>query len=259
MSRNAWLLLLPTVALFAGCDSSTEPKAECIATVYTIGSVVDGTLASDDCRYLETNQYADYYEIIKTTAGDLSVTLESGTRRMGVAIMDETGLIVDERFASPGVSVSASGNDLPPGTYYAIVTAFNGGETGSYTMSSSTTEPGDPAPFFGCPTSQPYTIGSSVNGTLSNTGCFSDLGQNFNLYSFTLVATRTITITLEAGQTSDPFIYLFDEDGSVRATRDLNEEGLPEQLLVILPPGTYYIGASDYRYGAANAYTLRSQ
>jgi hypothetical protein len=252
-------LLMLTATLLPGCDGSTDPQNECNSIPYTIGAEVNGSLTTDDCPSFDGEQFADFYEIITTAAGPISITLEQGSRRMGVAILDEDGVIVDLRFANPGVAVSAFGDDLPAGTYFGVVTAFNIGETGTYTMSTSTTDPAPPEPLFGCEASQPYTLGTTVTGTLTNLGCLSDAGQNFNLYDFTVASGGTITFTLEAAGQADPYIYLFDEEGNVIAFRDVGGPGADEQLTRVLSPGNYFIGASDFQYGATSGYTLRSQ
>jgi hypothetical protein len=253
-------LVTLAAALLTGCDdSSTEPRTECPAVLHVVGTTVQGTLDSGDCSWLTDNQYADFYDIVTTASGPLNITLQEANTRMGVAIVGETGRVWDERYAAPGTPVSAFQGSLPAGRYFAVVIGYISGQTGSYTINSSTAVRGAAVPLFGCETSDLYVIGEITSGTLGNAGCLSDVGQNFNLHEFTVATTRTVTFRLEAPRGRDAFIYLFDEAGTVLATRDDGGVNAVETLVRTLQPGTYYVGASDYLFGATGSYVLSSQ
>lgn len=114
-----------------------------------------------------------------------------------------------------------------------------------------------PAPFFGCTDAQSYSIGSTVNGTLTASDCATPQGRRFDRYDFTLTIAASVTIDLVSS--FDTYLYLFDADGQVIAQDDDGGVGYNSRLAIYLQAGTYSIGASSYGEGATGRYTLSSR
>ncbi len=142
---------------------------------------------------------------------------------------------------------------------------FRAGPTpGNNTITASV--PGVPAATFMiastamsvCSGITDYTLGASINGTLSSSDCknYYDIGPPYlyyylDAYRVTLAQTTVAEVTLSASYS--PTIR------TATATRHLRSAGgSPAIVRLILPPGTHYVGATSSSQAISGSYTLSS-
>lgn len=108
----------------------------------------------------------------------------------------------------------------------------------------------------------PYSFGTSVTGELTNDDCRrppnvanSLTGRHIDYYSASSTVQRTLQFDLTGPM--DVYLWQFDGNRNPLAFDDDAGEGLNSQMRVIVAPGEYLIGASNYN-GVLGPYTLAS-
>jgi serine protease Do len=247
---------------YALSSSFTLPPAFGCATVtpYTIGATVTGALSQSDCLAPESELFADVFRFAQNAPGPVAISVEpaAGTVIAGLLILSGAGEeVMSAEYGLPGSPAIVGGN-LPAGNYLVAVIGSEVGQTGGYTITSSRTLPPPPPPFLGCTTSQPYTLGGNVAGSLATSDCLVDNGYYMDRYDFTLTEARSVTIDLASGQ-FDTFLLLFDAAGQVIAANDDAFGGTFDSRVTInLAPGSYAIGATSFFGRTTGAYSLSS-
>jgi hypothetical protein len=158
-----------------------------------------------------------------------------------------TGRPVEWRSANENIAmVSATGllTGVAPGT--VGITATIGGERDTQTFEVV-------AP---CPV-QAYTLGTTVNGTLTSTDCTFQDGTYVDYYGLTLANPREVTITLRSTQ-FDAYLVLFSATSEVIEEDDDDGGGNDARIVRTLAPGTYYIAANSFTL-ETGGYTLTTQ
>jgi hypothetical protein len=132
---------------------------------------------------------------------------------------------------------------------------------------SDSTEPSAER-FNGCAVT-PYTIGSSVSGSLGAGDCtFNHDGETKYLdqFGFSVTATRTITIDMVATGELDSYLVVWNRaTGAIVAEDDDGGTGWNARLTRSFEPGNYVIGATSYDayndpdWPGVGNYTLSSQ
>jgi hypothetical protein len=119
-----------------------------------------------------------------------------------------------------------------------------------------------------CTVLTPYSLGQTVNGTLTTTDCLLQLGQNgwyYDFYDFTLPSgQQSVRIKMRgSGSFDDTYVDLYADSGALVALDDdsiLGQAGARNsQLDIILPGGAYVIGANSYDPFTTGAYSLASE
>lgn len=111
-----------------------------------------------------------------------------------------------------------------------------------------------PAAFAGCANVTALTIGTTVNGALTNSSCVF-VGDATNFYEFQLTQQRTVTIAMNSTQ-FDTYLILFDRaSGNVITFDDDSGSGFNAMIVQPLAAGTYIIGATSFD-GSLGSYTL---
>jgi hypothetical protein len=158
-----------------------------------------------------------------------------------------TGRPVEWRSSNESIAtVSASGLLAGVAGGTVEITATIGGERDS--QSFEVLEP--------CP-AQPYTLGSTVNGTLTAADCTFQDGTYVDYYSFTLANSRQVTITLRSTQI-DAYLALFSSTAALVEDNNNGGGGTDAQIVRTLAAGTYFIAANSFTL-ETGGYTLSSQ
>jgi hypothetical protein len=217
------------------------------ATLRTLGVLFLAALASA-CESGTGSPAVDTV-IIEADASDLVV---GETLQLQVTAYDDDGDVITGRpvewtSSNPGIA-TVSGTGLLTGVAGGTVeiTATIGGESDSQSFEVL-------AP---CP-AQPYTLGSTVNGTLTATDCTFQDGTYVDYYSFILANPRQVTITLRSTQI-DAYLVIFSATGTLVEENNNGGGGSDAQIVRTLAPGTYYIAANSFTL-ETGGYTLSSQ
>ncbi|HEY0020555.1 MAG TPA: DVUA0089 family protein [Longimicrobium sp.] len=210
--------VLAFAAFAAACDSGTN--APSVDTV--IIEADDSEVAVDGTLQLQATAYDDDGDEITGRP------VEWSSSNRNIATVSASGLLT-------GVS---------PGT--VDITAEIGGERDTQTF-----EVVDECPIIA------YTLGSTVNGTLSPGDCVFEDGTRVDLYRFTLTTPRQVVITLRS-TAFDSYLVLFNSAGSAIQQDDDSGGGNDARITQSLAAGTYIIGANSYAV-STGAYTLTTQ
>lgn len=183
---------------------------------------------------------------------DDSEVAVGGTLQLQATAYDDdgdeiTGRPVEWSSSNENVAtVSASGllEGVSPGT--VRITAEIGGERDAQEF-----EVTEECPIIA------YTVGSTVNGTLSAGDCVFQDGTRVDLYRFTLTAQRQVVITLRS-TAFDAYLVLYNAQGSAIQQDDDGAGGTDARITQSLAAGTYFIAANSVTV-STGAYTLTTQ
>ena len=238
----------------------------------TVGDTASGTWAAGCQSSVSGRGYARYYTFTLAQESEVTVTLRSEDidpylyLREGEA---QSGTFLHENDDHDGsLRVSQITAMLPANTYTIEATTYSPAQTGSFTLTVSTssgtaTTPGD---------SDCETEAMQSDGSIERTwaaGCVSQteaLGSGSGdrlarYYTFTLAADREVTITLESTQ-ADTYLYLRSGNARSGATVDGGENDDIEsgntnsRITTTLDAATYTIEATTYRPGESGSFTL---
>lgn len=250
--------MLPPVTFIANVGSG-NPSA-CTFTPYTLGSTVNGSLAVTDCPFGD-GTLVDLYRVTSTSMinHDFRLTSSDFDARLWVATtsIDLLGLAdhpTDARFPERLRLIA------PAGSYAILANSFEDGETGPYTLSSST----GPRPV-GCDEESWLVPGVTFAESVSASDCRETNGAGTfgDVYLMVLKAGRTVTITMRSPAV-DAYLRVLrgTETGTVVQGQDDNGGGGTDAQVTFTVPS----GASESLFGilattsAANstggAYTL---
>lgn len=263
MRRQSAVSLIALATLLVGCgkDDSTGPGTSIFGCNrvqgLTIGESVSGSLSASDCLDPGDGARADYYQFTLSARGPVSITVQSPSGTLIVAILDLNENVYGFEFAAPGSS-AVVGGELDAGRYVLVVAGTAEGQTATYSFTSSRTLPPPPPAFLGCATSQAYTVGATVAGTLATSDCVASNGKRLDRYDFTVSSSRSVTIDLESSD-FDTYLYLFDGTGVLLAENDDSSTGTNSTLTITLNAGSYSIGASTFTPGDLGAYSISSR
>jgi hypothetical protein len=101
-----------------------------------------------------------------------------------------------------------------------------------------------------------YSVGSTVNGSLSPGDCSANDGSAVDYYRFRIGSYRTVQVEMDSNQ-MDPYVVILDSNGDL--VRDETDGGQGYSVVEAnLSPGTYYIAASSYQSQELGSYRLTS-
>ncbi|MFH1034536.1 MAG: pre-peptidase C-terminal domain-containing protein [Pseudomonadota bacterium] len=144
------------------------------------------------------------------------------------------------------------------GTYFFAVGDYNDASSGTYRLSLS--EAPDKASQSqgsgqGQDSEKSLSLGSTTSGEIATVG-----GQD--RYSLDLKAGQTYCFDLQGqasgeGSLYDPYLYLYDNSGSMVGRDDDSGQGLNSRLVFTpVVSGKYYLGAAAFDNGQAGTYSL---
>lgn len=107
----------------------------CPVTPYTIGTTVNGILASTDCTF-QDGTYVDYYGFMLANPRQVTITLRSSQIDAYLVLFSSDADVIEEDDDDGGGNDAQIVRTLPPGTYYIAANSF-AIETGPYTLTTS--------------------------------------------------------------------------------------------------------------------------
>jgi hypothetical protein len=126
------------VLIAPGCKDSTEPAGDTCDLIenITIGTPVEGTLGTGDCRLSVDNSFADYWRLVITTQTAVQIDLTSTAFDAYVFLNREDGTNIDQRDSGgEGEDDARLEITLQPGTYIILANSFFANQTGAYQLS----------------------------------------------------------------------------------------------------------------------------
>jgi hypothetical protein len=153
-------------------------------------------------------------------------------------------------------SSSTSGAD---GTAFAtVVLGSQPGNAGVNAVTTAGTASFSVLVLDPCRFVAPLTLGQTVSGTITNRDCPLGDGTFFDIYGFSLTATRRVRLTMRSSA-FDAFLFLVRGDTDVLGLDDDGGGGTDAQLDALLPPGTgYQVLANTLNPGESGPYSLQS-
>lgn len=247
-------------------DSSGPPVVEPCTdiTPHTLGTNVNGTLASTDCRSpLKPDSYTDFYRVTLPQAGTYLLSESSLTIDTFMLLLNTDGTLIganDDVGASTDSRVKAI---LPAGDYLIGASSFDPNTRGSYAMASASTTAGVTCEVvFAVPgiiTPQNLEAGDCEGPSFRATGTPGN-GTRYDPYIIELTAGESITITMTSSAL-DSYVEIFGGNPLTRlAFNDNSGAGQNAQVTFTAPAaGPYFVSATSTTVGATGAYALQIQ
>jgi serine protease Do len=208
----------------------------------------------------DDESFVDIYRVVLASRASLTVELQTGNFDAFLFLVDE--MLVDEITADDdgGAGTNALILDLTldAGTYMILANSVFEGETGQYTLTTSSAE-ANPA----CDVAVGVSTNSITPGTLATGDCTlaslvpgSDTSY-VDRYRVTLPTGGDLTVGLES-DAFDSFLWLLDETLSEVIETDDDGGSGGDSLLsdVPLAAGTYVILANSFDVSGVGNYTL---
>lgn len=251
--------LIMGLALGVAAMMSAPPAS---AQTIAVGASVQGRLQNGDSQ-LSSGEFRDTYTLNARAGQRLTIRLSGEgfdpylmVRGPGDFTQDN-----DDDSLSPGSVNSRLDITVPAnGEMDVVVTSFQAGETGSYTLSveqagaqQAASGPASNAPARG----GAIALGQSMNGRLAQGDQTLSSGEFVDMYTFTGRRGQQVDITLTSSD-FDPYIGLRGP-GDFSAFNDDDIEGgsTNSRLIATLPTdGVYTIQATSYAAGESGAYRL---
>ncbi len=235
-------------------ELSIEEAHRCMAETtrgaITVGQVISGVLAPDDCLLPHTLPGAGY-DLTLTEPTNLRIDLASSGFDPILIITDSE---LEPRFwadySGPGLNARIE-RRIPPGEYVVWATS-SGGMGGAFELSTQEVE------IELCPVVGTVPLGEAVGGQLSGASCAEPNGQYLDPWTLTVADSTTLQIDLTSGQ-FDTYLILEDEDGTWLAEDDDGGVGLNSRLVYAAPPGQYRVVVTSYGPGEVGSYQLSTQ
>ena len=254
--RRATLLLL-AIALFGGCDSSSDPAAldeEDAPTIcpplgaLSVPETVSGTLESaSEC--VLNGKSVDVWALDVTRSGELTIDLTSEEFDPVLTLLDTDARVIRTDDDGGYGFNSRIHMELTRGRYYLYATSFDGYYWGNYRLAVYEGPPSSP-----CPPSSTLAFPDTVQGAITSSAACNFNGYYVDVWRLELPADTTVTLILESDE-FDPTIAIADPGGSIidhsSAADDI------AALDVSLVAGSYDIWVVDaYTPGSTGRYTL---
>lgn len=242
---------LAPVTFTATATGAADPCTT--AANYTLGTTVNGSLATTDCR-LGSGEYLDFYSVNFPSAQAVAFNMSSTAVDAWLELYDANGNPLAFNDDRDGSTSNAQLNVFAPsGNYFVAGTSFNANELGAYTLSS--------ASITGNVNCGEYWVvpGVIINGTVANTDC--DFGGYFtDEYLVALRPGQTLTVRLES-TAFDAYLQLYNASGNLVAENDDGAGGTNSLLVYTYPASStgatfFFIDASTYDTGETGSYAL---
>jgi len=107
-----------------------------------------------------------------------------------------------------------------------------------------------------CATLQNHDVGSTTNGQLSASDCRFDDGSLVDFYQVTVSSAGTYIFT-QTASTFDSFLLLYLSSGTVAGVDPLPSQ-VDSHLTVLMPAGSFIVGANSYEANKTGPYSLSS-
>lgn len=178
----------------------------------TMGQTIEGNLAEADEK-LSAGQFVDKYTFVGTTGQKVIISLATFDFDAFLWLLNGAGQVIainDD--AGDGAGALISNFTLPgSGTYTLWASSHDAGETGAYRLTLNE------APLLGSPS--PISIGTEVQGQLSDSNPQFNSGQFYQVYRFAATYGQAISIVMRSDQLN-AYLWLLDDTGRVIAVND---------------------------------------
>jgi hypothetical protein len=113
--------------------------------------------------------------------------------------------------------------------------------------------------FQNCATVRTYSVGQTVNGSLSGSSCVHPWADSYiDYYEMRLSSQRSVTLTMRSTQVDANLFVWIRATGALVVLDENSGGGLDARLTYNFPAGTYVIGAAAFDAGETGSYTLSS-
>lgn len=212
----------------------------------SVGGSVSGLLQTSDDR--------DWYSVSMTAGSTYEISLDGqGDLDAFLRIRDDQGsLLSTNNNSGPGTDALITFTATQNGTHYLSAGSSQNASAGEFVLSIDEVN-ADPDTEIPDDTSTTATI--SVDGS-AVTGEYETAGDR-DWYRVTLEAGKTYEVALDGITASDPYLRVYDSNGS---QIDRNDDGGPgfDSLLTFTAEeaGTYYLSAGTYSDRGTGTYSL---
>lgn len=241
---------LPPVT-FTATGTGGDPCAR--TTAYTLGSTVNGSLATTDCR-VSSGEYLDIYTTTLPAAQAVAFTMSSAAVDPWLELYDGSGNIAAFNDDGTGSGTAAQIKVFAPaGNYFLAASSYEPSQVGAYTLSS--------AGFAGNVNCLEYWVvpGVVISGTVASSDCNFE-GYLTDEYLVILRPGQTLTVRMESAAL-DAYLQMYNSNGSVVAEDDDSAGGTNARMVYTYPSSAtaaayFFIDASTVGTGETGAYTL---
>jgi hypothetical protein len=216
----------------------------------------DGRLEAGDTK-LTSGEYYDSFEFEGASGQHVAIDLRSAAFDTYLILQDPAGEQTENDDAADGDEVghSSIAADLTEaGTYRVLVTSYETGETGAYSL---TIDPAAAARGSPTPRDVPtLTAGGPLRGELDGGDATFEAGEYHDTYAFDGVAGETVRLEL-ASTDFDTYLGLVTPSGEELANDDF--EGATDRSVIELElpeSGRYRVQATSYAAAETGRYRL---
>jgi hypothetical protein len=212
-------------------------------------------LGSLPCR--GTNgQPVDYYSFTLSVDSLVLAVMTSSALDGYLTLYDAGGNVVRYDDNSYGSGDPLIVQYLPAGTYKLAARDISGGPGGIYEIDLRTT--GGPRPAF-CGSRGPVSVGGSVTGNITYTGCQYYDSTFADVYTMNLAADTAVELRANSSD-FDAYLILMDAKGNLIDQDDDSGGGTNSLINQLLPAGTYYVVVKPFGdYTSHGTYTLAAR
>ncbi len=234
---------------------STPPPAgnDIPGTIFTDATLVVGTSVSSRIDFASDE---DYFAVT-LTPGDYEISLRGAASGGGtlsdpyLTLLNGSGAFVAHNDdGGTGLDSLIEFTVSTGGTYFVSASAFSSA-TGTYSLEVVQTgqgNTGDIGDTFS--TAGRLNVGSSVTSAL-------EFDADRDWFAIELIAGQTYTFDMIGGTLSDPYLYLYNDNGFVVAADDDGGEGRNASLMFTAArTGTFYLSAEAFLSSQTGTYTL---
>jgi len=218
------------------------------STPISVGNIVSGTLgeATDFTDDLGLGYFIDAYSLPGVPGQSLSISLDSATFDTVVIVTSPDGTTFSDDDSGTGTNSFLNLSIDQSGPYLIIVTSYDPGQKGGYTLGLADT---------GNITILPIAIGDTLGGSLQNGDPVAG-GFFMDFYEFNGTVGTPITLSLTSTQ-FDAYVLLMAPSGAISTNDDANAATTDAQLNgTLLESGIYTIGVSSFNPGESGNYDL---
>jgi hypothetical protein len=214
-----------------------------------------GRLESGDAT-LESGELYDSYEFMGTPGQRVSIELRSTAFDTYLILQDPAGEQTENDDAADGSDTGRSSIEAElaeAGTYRVLVTSYENGESGAYSLSIAPSAAPAPATRRDVPT---LTVGGAVSGELDASDAKFEAGEYHDTYIFDGDAGQAVHLELASGD-FDTYLGLVTPSGEEIANDDFEGDTDRSVIELTLPEsGRYRVQATSYAAAETGRYRL---
>ncbi|MEM9415436.1 MAG: pre-peptidase C-terminal domain-containing protein [Planctomycetota bacterium] len=207
---------------------------------------VSGELTRTDPT-LPNGEHIDWYDVTCEEGQLLMLQVDGQGFDTYLILEDPMGSWEENDDHGDTLTSRIESNIFQPGEYRVGVTSYEGGETGSYTLSASTA-PG----YLATPVAGSGVIEGEFDGSEASLN-----GNGYvDAYAFEAEVGNTVILTLESDEV-DTVLKIKGPGQLVEMNDDYNSDNTNSQMAFrVSEAGTYYVSATTFRSGEKGGYAL---